>query len=267
MAGMEWQESLRARAYRETRAALHSGVFLFGDLVISAGVGAALAAIGGDLWVRVVAAMAGGAITFVFLIGLWFVANIPIAFAKQRHEARQALSQQKQAGLQQLIRVTPNQVSSMKPSQGTTVSEIDAYLDVATIDQGRPLRNCRVKFLELEHYLAWTESGVVKERWDRDPFYTGQTHFFSWSGRPDAVEAVDVPRSERACISKCINTRPEWTTTAGAVGHMFHGDQYHLTVEVTADNSLPLTKEYWLQMYQGSRLVIEEWDDSRTTWR
>lgn len=172
-------------------------------------------------------------------------------------------------GPQQLIRVTPNQGSSMRPiNQGRTVWEIDAYLDVETIDQSRPLRNCRVKLRDLKHHLAYTDKNkdAVIERWDQDPFYQGQTYFFSWSGRPYTVEAVDVHKSERASIAKCVDTRPEWTTTAGAVGHMFHGDQYHLTVEVTADNSLPLTKEYWLQMHQGNRPVIEEWDDSRSTW-
>ncbi len=41
-------------------------------------------------------------------------------------------------GTQQLIKVTPNHGSGMKPTQGTTVWELDAYLDVETIDQSRP---------------------------------------------------------------------------------------------------------------------------------
>ncbi len=119
--------------------------------------------------------------------------------------------------------------------------------------------------MELEHYDTWKANGAVVERWSRDLFYQGQAYSFSWSGRPHTVDAVDVPRRERASIAKCVGTRPELTTTAGAVCHLFYGDQYHLTVEITADNSLPLVKEYWLQMYQGSP-IIEEWDDSRTTW-
>lgn len=166
-------------------------------------------------------------------------------------------------GLQQLIRVTPSEGKGMKPAgQGTTVWEIDAYLDVETIDQSRPLSNCRIKLLELEHYLRWTDKNKGKEMdsWVRDSFYQGQAYFFSWSGRPDTIEAVDIHKSERASIAKCINTRPELTTTAGAVCHLFYGEQYHLIVEVTAENSLPLTKEYWLQMFQGNRPVIEKWD-------
>jgi len=146
--------------------------------------------------------------------------------------------------------------------QGTTVWEINAYLDVETIDQRKPLRNCRIKLLELEHRLAYTDKDkeAVIERWSRDSFYGGQTCFFSWSGRLQAVDAIDVHKSARASIAKCVDTVPELTTTAGKVGHLFHGDQYHLTVEITADNSLPLTKEYWLQMHEGNRPVIEEWD-------
>ena len=164
---------------------------------------------------------------------------------------------------QQLIRVTPNQGRGMKPtSQGTTVWEIYAYLDVETTDQGRPLRNCRIKLLELEHYLEWTDKDkeAVVGRWDRDSFYQGQTYFFSWSGRPDTVDAIEVSSGARATIAKLVGTIPEWTTTKGAVGHLFHGDEYHLIVEVTADNSLPLTKEYWLQMLGGNQPIIEEWD-------
>jgi len=150
----------------------------------------------------------------------------------------------------------------MRPTgQGTTVWEINAYLDVSTVDVNKPLHNCRIKLLELEHYFAFTDKGkgALIERWERDRFYQGQTYFFSWSGRPATLDAVDVHRSERASIAKCVDTVPELTTTAGKVGHLFHGDQYHLIVEITADNSLPLTKEYWLQMHQGNRPVIEEW--------
>jgi len=261
---MEWQESLWARAYRDTKAALHSPIFLLGDLVISAGVGAVLAGIGDDMWLSVGVAMLGGLVTFVLLIVLWFSVNVPIALVKQRGEARRlARSALEENGTQQLIRVTPNQGSNMRPtSQGTTVWEIDAYLDVETIDQRKPLRNCRIKLLELEHYYAYTDKDkeAVIERWNQDSFYGGQTCFFCWSGRPDTVEAVDVHKSERASIARCVDTVPELTTTAGKVGHLFHGDQYHLIVEITADNSLPLTKEYWLKMHEGNGPVIEEWD-------
>ena len=166
-------------------------------------------------------------------------------------------------GLQQLIRVTPNQGKNMRVTgPGTTVWEIDAYLDVETIDQGRPLRNCRIKLVELENYATWTDKNkdAMIERWSQDAFYQGQTYFFSWSGRPGTVEAVDVPKSERASIAKCVDTRPELTTTVGKVGHLLYGDQYHLIVEVTADNSLPLTKKYWLQMVGGNQPIIEELD-------
>ena len=167
-------------------------------------------------------------------------------------------------GTQQLIRVTPSQGSNMTPINGSTVWEIDAYLDVETIDQSRPLLNCRIKLLELEHFDTWIHKDkgkeTVIERWSRDSFYQGQRYLFSWSGKSHTVEAVDVPRSERASIAKCVNQRPEWTTTEGAVGHLFYGDQYHLIVEVTADNSLPLTKEYWLQMFGGNQPIIEEWN-------
>ncbi len=209
-----------------------------------------------------------GAVTFAMMIYMGALVAAPY---RQRNEARRlARRAVEKDRAQQLIRVTPNQGSgSMPTGQGNTVSEIDAYLDVETIDQGRPLRNCRVKLLELEHYFAWTDRGTreAHESWVRDHFYQGQTYFFSWSGRPDTAEAVDVHRSERASIAKCVGTRPELTTTVRPAGHLFHGDQYHLKVEVTADNSLPLVKEYRLQLYQGNQTIIEEWDDSRTTWR
>lgn len=124
---MEWQESLWARAYRETRAALHSGVFLLGDLVISAGVGAGLAVETGDLWLRVGIAMLGGAATFVLLIGLWFVINLPIAFVKQRHEARQELFQQLQSTVDLAVTWSSQGISIPLHGQGGTKSENFAF--------------------------------------------------------------------------------------------------------------------------------------------
>lgn len=196
---------------------------------------------------------------------LWAPVNIARAGGAQLDELIQRMDTLEEGGPQQLIRVTPNQGSNLTPTgQGdVTVWELDAYLDVETIDQSRPLRDCRIKLLELEHFETWIhkEKGkeAVIERWARDPFYQGQTYFFSWSGRPAAVDAVDVHSSERASIAKCAGVRPELTTTAGTVGYLFLGDQYHLTVEITADNSLPLTKEYWLQMIGGHQTIIEDW--------
>ena len=169
-----------------------------------------------------------------------------------------------------LIRATPSQASSLRPTGqgGATVWEVVAYLDVATADTTKPLRNCRVKLLDLHHHMAYTDRniGQVVERWDRDAFSAGQTYFFSWSGRHGSIDAVDIHSKERSSIARCLGTRTELTTTAGAAGHIFHGDQYHLIVEITADNSRPVTREYWLRMHQGKSAVIEEWDDSRTTW-
>jgi hypothetical protein len=166
------------------------------------------------------------------------------------------------------LKVTPRQAGGRKPmAHGDTTSEIIAYLDIETTDENAPLRNCRVKLLELEHHTAWTQEGEVKERWDRDSFYAGQTYFFSWSGRASSIEAVDIYKKERAVIARCVGTRPELTTTQGAVGHLFHGDRYHLTVEITTDDSLPITREYCLQMHQGRDLpVIQEWDAGQTSW-
>jgi hypothetical protein len=152
---------------------------------------------------------------------------------------------------------------------GNTVSEVVAYLDVATADTNEPLRNCRVKLLDIHHYFAYTDRGrdQVVERWDKDNFYAGQTYFFRWSGRDESIDAVDISSQERATIARCLDSHStELTTTAGPAGHLFHGDQYHLTVEITADNSRPITREYWLKMHQGKSDVIEEWDDSRTSW-
>ena len=166
-------------------------------------------------------------------------------------------------GLQQLIRATPNQGQGLKPIGSDTAWEIDAYLDVEPSDPRSPLRNCRIKLVEFEQRIAWTDNGVNKVRWNRDTFYQGQTYYFSWSGKASSVDAVDIHKSERAIIAKCVNQAPELTTTAGKVGHLFYGDEYHVIVEITADNSLSLTKEYWLQMYQHTGPVIEEWDASR----
>lgn len=170
-----------------------------------------------------------------------------------------------------LIRATPSQATSQRPmGQGNISTEIVAYLDVETAQISKSLRNCRIKLLDLFHYMAYTDrgKGVVVERWDRDTFYAGQTYFFRWSGRGQSVDAVDVSSRERAEIARCLGTAVELTTTApGPVGHIFHGDQYHLTVEITADNSRPVEREYWLQMHQGGSAVFAEWDESRTTWR
>lgn len=170
-----------------------------------------------------------------------------------------------------LIEVSPSHASSLKPiGQGNTAREVVAYLDVQTADVNKPLRNCRVKLVELHHYLAVTDRNTreVIERWDRDSFYAGQTYFFRWSGRGSSIDAVDVHSRERASIARCVGTTAtELTTTAeGPASHMFHGDQYHLVVEITADNSRPATRDYWLQLHQGDSPVIEEWDENRTTW-
>jgi len=170
-----------------------------------------------------------------------------------------------------LIRATPIQVSSLRPTgQGQPAWEVLAYLDVETADRNKPLHNCRIKLLDLYHFHAFKErSGdevQVVERWDRDTFYGGQTYAFCWSGRDSCVDAIDVHSKERASIARCLDTRAELTTTSGSAGHLFHGDQYHLFVEITADNSRPVKKEYWLRMHEGSSPVIQEWDDSRTTW-
>ncbi len=169
-----------------------------------------------------------------------------------------------------LIRVTPTQSSGQTPvGSGNTVSETVAYLGVATADTNRPLLNCRIKLLDLQHHMASTnlQTQEVVERWDRDYFYAGQTYFFRWSGRDEALDAVDIHSQERASIARCLGaTSGDLTTTRGPAGHIYHGDQYHLVVEVTAENAQPVTKEYRLQMIQGHSPLIEEWDESRTTW-
>ncbi|MDO8614857.1 MAG: hypothetical protein Q7T33_03850 [Dehalococcoidia bacterium] len=205
-----------------------------------------------------------------WLIGLLFILvamAVEGGYRQYRAINEKLLALEEQRPL--LIGVTPNQAAGRNPvGGGNTVSEVVAYLDVAAIDENRPLRNCRVKLRELEHYFAWTDksAGEVKESWGRDSFYVGHTYFFTWSGRGSSVDAIDIQSMERASIARCINTVPELTTTAGKVGHLFHGDQYRLTVEITADNSRPLTKSYWLQMHAGKSPVIKEWDDSQTSW-
>lgn len=249
--GTDLRETVWRRGWEDAKRAWTDWRFVLADMV-------ALPVLA--IFVSVQVAVVVAALS-LFAVWVGATASAPL---RQRNEARRlAGSALKENGTQQLIRVTSNQGSNMRPTnQGTTVWEIDAYLDVETIDQRKPLRNCRIKLLELEHHLACTDKDkeAVIERWGRDSFYGGQACFFCWSGRPQTVDAVDVHKSERASIAKCVDTVPELTTTAGKVGHLFHGDQYHLTVEITADNSLPLTKEYWLQMHEGNRPVIEEWD-------
>ena len=53
-------------------------------------------------------------------------------------------------------------------------------------------------------------------------------------------------------------------TTTETIGHMNHGDQYRVKVEITADNSLPLQGDYWVRIgIGGDRPVIEDWDDAK----
>lgn len=168
-----------------------------------------------------------------------------------------------------LIRATPNKGSGSMPVRSNTVTHVLAYLDVKTADCAKPLRSCRVKLIDLYHYSAYTDLniGKVVERWDRDHFHAGQTWFFPWSGRTNSVDAVDIHSSERAVIASCLETNAELMTTGGPAGHIFHGDQYRLAIEITADNCRPFRRDYWLQLHQGDGPVIEEWDDSRTTWQ
>ncbi len=198
----------------------------------------------------------------------WLIVVLSVALILTFEGAhREIAAHQQSNGLRQLIKATPRGGENMRPTGGGVTSwEVDAYIDVETLDEGEPLRNCRIKLVDLLHRNDWTEKSTreVHVSWTRDPFYQGQTYFFGWSGRPNQVDAVDVPRRETATVARSIDTHPQWTTTLGAVGRLFDGDQYHLFVEITADNSLPLSKEYWLQMRQvvlgSAGSVIEDWE-------
>ncbi len=169
-----------------------------------------------------------------------------------------------------LIEVTPISVKGHVPlAHGDTASEVFAFLDVRTKSTAKPLEGCRVKLLDLHNYSAHTDmnQGKVIETWNRDYFYSGQTYFFSWSGRDKTVEAVDIHSQERAIVAGLRGSSSfQLATTSEAALHMYHGDQYHLFVEITAENSQPVLKEYWLQMHHGKSSVIEEWDHSKTSW-
>ncbi len=277
-------ETVWRRALRDSESFRHSGRFFWGCEVLGAAAFAAIVAYfflpdDPSRFESAIYPLSGVVLGFVAAYALIYLWNFIRAPYRQRNEVREfaATVQRQRESLEAvnqkdvLIQATPSQASSLRPTGrgGDTVSEIVAYLDVATTDTNKPLRNCRIKLLDLYHHMAYMDrnKGQVVERWDRDSFYAGQTYFFSWSGRDNSVDAVDVHSQERATIARCLGTTlTELTTTSGRVGHIFHGDQYHLTVEITADNSRPVTKEYWLRMHQGKSAVIEEWDDSRTSW-
>ena len=135
---------------------------------------------------------------------------------------------------------------------------VEAYLEVENINPNQPLRNCRVMLVVLHTYSA-------SAHWQEDSSYSGETYFFTWRGQAPTVEAIAVQGKERANIAQGISTKKcEWMTTAGAIGGIGHGDQYRLKVEITADNSPPLGRDYWLRIgIGGVRPVIEDWDDAK----
>ena len=153
---------------------------------------------------------------------------------------------------QQLIRATPGHIRHGQPTV------VEAFLDVETTNQNQPLRNCRVMLVGLHTYSASTH-------WQEDPAYSGQTYFFTWRDKEPTVEARDIQGKEQANIAKATRTTQcEWTTTDKAIGRIGHGDQYRLKVEITADNSLPLQRDYWVRIgIGGVRPVIEDWDDAK----